>query len=238
MVAAPAVRADDAADTAKARASELRRQHAVHQPTMAARSDARQAPCASRADTSRADRSWYGPDQFGYAPWRGDARRTDVRRDVAAHNGMRSDLAFDSPRRIEQPREDRMPTSRREEQREFDRPSARPWSAGYGHYEEWEADRSSPMHHGAMARDDRFDSDRYAPWRGEREWTGHASLPRSSSLEEVNHDLWGHISILEREIEHLRAHVAALEDSRAHAGGYGAGRADRRQYGPSPHDMW
>jgi hypothetical protein len=233
MVSAPAVRADDAADTAKARASELRRQHAMHQPAMAARSDARQGQCASRADTS-----WYGPDQFGYAPWRGDARRTDMRRDLAARNGSRSDLAFDSPRRTEEPREDRQRTLLREQQREFDQPSARSWSAGYGNYDEWEADRSSPAHHGATARDNRFGSDRYSAWRGEGEWSGYAPLPHSSSLEAVNRDLWGHISILEREIEQLRAHVAAMEDSRSHAGVYGAGRADRRQYGASSHDMW
>jgi hypothetical protein len=97
--------------------------------------------------------------------------------------------------------------------------------------------RAGPAHRGATAFDSRFGWDRYSPGRGEGEWEGYVPLPREG-LESANRALWGHITMLEREIEQLRSHMAAIEDGRFRAGAYGPGRTDHRPYGASPHDMW
>jgi hypothetical protein len=229
LVSASMARADDSMDATKSRALELRRQRAMHQPTTGARLDSRQGAFSTRLG--------FVADEFGYMPGRQGGERFDLRRAQAIRERPRSDFAFDADRRIGEPLDSRVQPWQREDRSALDRQPGRQWSSGYGTYGDLSAPEAGMAYRGSTARDSRFGWD-HNPGRRDSEWVGNAPLARGD-LEFSNRDLWSHIGMLEREIEHLRADVAAIEGNNGYrAGVYGPERADRGRYGTSPRDTW
>jgi hypothetical protein len=229
LVSVSMARADDSRDAAKSRALELRRQRAINQPTMGARLDSRQGAFTTRLGSVA--------DQFGYMPGRQGGDQLDLRRGQRIRELPRSDFAFDADRRVGESLGFRGQPWQREDTAELDQQPGRQWSSGYGTYDDLNGPEAGMAFRGSAARDSRFGWD-HNPGRRDSEWLGNAPLARGD-MEFTNRDLWSHISMLEREIEHLRAHVAAIEGDKGYrAGVYGSERADRGRYSTSPRETW